>query len=76
MLSPVTCSLLIFRMCNLWRTTRGDSLVSCSEGGERNGPYGSQDLGIFAKENGGGFLDEIYPKPYASILPLSILPKS
>lgn len=21
--------------------------------------------GVFAKENGGGFLDEIYPKPYA-----------
>ena len=23
--------------------------------------------GVFAKENGGGFLDEIYPKPYCSL---------
>ena len=23
--------------------------------------------GIFAKENGGGFLDEIYPKPYVDV---------
>lgn len=24
--------------------------------------------GVFAKENGGGFLDEIYPKPYVRLL--------
>lgn len=27
--------------------------------------------GVFSKENGGGFLDEIYPKPYISLPPLS-----
>jgi formamidase len=36
----------------------------------------SHNPGIFAKENGGGFLDEIYPKPYAITLPTSLLPKS
>jgi formamidase len=25
--------------------------------------------GIFAKENGGGFLDELYPKPFVGSIP-------
>ena len=63
-------------MCNLWRTTRGDSLVSCLKGREQSRPSCSHDSGIFAKENGGGFLDEIYPKPYESFYLIASLPDS